>query len=78
MEEYKTRLMIEFKELTTKIDKLKEFMTTIKFESLDMVSAILMKNQLSFMIGYQQCLYDRINLTITIKEMEEFDKNEKE
>lgn len=78
MEEYKKRLLIEFSELNAKKNKLEEFIGTIKFEELDMPVKILMKNQLIFMKGYLQTLYDRINLTISALEMNEFDKESKQ
>ena len=78
MEEYKKRLLIEFSELNAKKNKLEEFIGTIKFEELDIPVKILMKNQLVFMKGYLQTLYDRINLTISTLEMNEFDKESKQ
>lgn len=78
MEEYKKRLLIEFSELNAKKNKLEEFIGTIKFEELDIPITILMKNQLIFMKGYLQTLYDRINLTISALEMNEFDKESKQ
>ena len=77
MEEYKKRLLIEFSELNAKKTKLEEFIGTIKFEELDIPIKILMKNQLIFMKGYLQTLYDRINLTISALEINEFDKENK-
>ena len=77
MEEYKKRLLIEFSELNAKKNKLEEFIGTIKFEGLDMPVKILMKNQLVFMKGYLQTLYDRINLTISALEINKFDKESK-
>ena len=78
MEEYKKRLLIEFSELNVKKNKLEEFIGTIKFEELDIPVKILMKNQLVFMKGYLQTLYDRINLTISALEINEFDKENKQ
>ena len=77
MEDYKKRLLIEFSELNAKKTKLEEFIETIKFEGLDIPVKILMKNQLVFMKGYLQTLYDRINLTILALEINEFDKENK-
>ena len=77
MEDYKKRLLIEFSELSAKKNKLEEFIGTIKFEELDIPVKILMKNQLIFMKGYLQTLYDRINLTISALEINEFDKENK-
>jgi hypothetical protein len=74
MEEYKIRLMVEFKQLCSKVDKLREFINSDKYKTLDPTIAVLMKNQLAFMEGYRASLYDRINLTISIKEMKEFDQ----
>ena len=77
MEDYKKRLLIEFSELNAKKTKLEEFIETIKFEGLDIPVKILMKNHLVFMKGYLQTLYDRINLTISALEINEFDKENK-
>lgn len=77
MEEYKKRLLIEFSELNAKKNKLEEFVGSSKFEGLDIPVKILMKNQLVFMKGYLQTLYDRINLTISILEINELDKENK-
>lgn len=74
MEEFKKRLLNEFSELNAKINKLKVFLDTAKFEELDTPVKILMKNQLIFMEGYLQTLYDRINLTISALEINEYDK----
>ena len=77
MEEYKKRLLIEFSELNVKKNKLEEFVGSSKFEGLDIPVKILMKNQLVFMKGYLQTLYDRINLTISALEINKFDKESK-
>lgn len=77
MEEYKKRLLIEFSELNAKKNKLEEFVGSSKFEGLDIPVKILMKNQLVFMKGYLQTLYDRINLTISALEINKFDKESK-
>ena len=77
MEDYKKRLLIEFSELNAKKTKLEEFIETIKFEGLDIPVKILMKNQLIFFFFYLQTLYDRINLTISALEINEFDKENK-
>ena len=77
MEEYKKRLLIEFSELNAKKNKLEEFVGSSKFEGLDIPVKILMKNQLVFMKGYLQTLYDRINLTISALDINKFDKESK-
>ena len=74
MEEHKKRLLKEFSELNAKKTDLEEFIGSLKFEGLDIPVKILMKNQLVFMKGYLQTLYDRINLTISILEINEIDK----
>ena len=78
MEDCKKRLLKEFSELNAKKTDLEEFIGSSKFEGLDMPVKILMKNQLVFMKGYLQTLYDRINLTISALEMNEFDKESKQ
>ena len=74
MEEYKKRLLEEFSDLNTKKVKLEEFVGSLKFEELDIPVKLLMKNQLVYMKGYLQTLYDRINLTISALEINEYDK----
>lgn len=76
MEEYKKRLMIEFRELNEKIEKLKVFIQASPlFEQSQPVVQVLMKNQLIHMEGYRLTLYDRINLTISEQEIKEFDND---
>lgn len=74
MEEYKKRLLEEFSDLNTKKVKLEGFIGSLKFEELDIPIKLLMKNQLVYMKGYLQTLYDRINLTISALEINEYDK----
>ena len=74
MEDYKKRLLEEFSDLNTKKVKLEGFIGSLKFEELDIPIKLLMKNQLVYMKGYLQTLYDRINLTITALEINEYDK----
>lgn len=74
MEEYKKRLLEEFSDLNTKKVKLEGFVGSLKFEELDIPVKLLMKNQLVYMKGYLQTLYDRINLTISTLEINEYDK----
>ena len=74
MEEYKKRLLEEFSDLNTKKVKLEGFVGSLKFEELDIPVKLLMKNQLVYMKGYLQTLYDRINLTISALEINEYDK----
>ena len=74
MEEYKKRLLEEFSDLNTKKVKLEGFVGSLKFEELDIPIKLLMKNQLVYMKGYLQTLYDRINLTISALEINEYDK----
>lgn len=74
MEDYKKRLLEEFSDLNTKKVKLEGFVGSLKFEELDIPVKLLMKNQLVYMKGYLQTLYDRINLTISALEINEYDK----
>ena len=74
MEEYKKRLLEEFSDLNTKKVKLEGFVGSLKFEELDIPVKLLMKNQLVYMKGYLQTLYDRINLSISALEINEYDK----
>ena len=74
MEDYKKRLLEEFSDLNTKKVKLEGFVGSLKFEELDIPVKLLMKNQLVYMKGYLQTLYDRINLTISTLEINEYDK----
>lgn len=75
MEDFKKRILNEFTELNDKCEKLGNFINTNKLynESLPEIQ-VLMRNQLRFMEGYRQCLYDRIQLIITEKELEEFEE----
>ena len=74
MEDYKKRLLEEFSDLNIKKVKLEGFIGSLKFEELDIPVKLLMKNQLVYMKGYLQTLYDRINLTISALEINEYDK----
>lgn len=75
MEDYKKRLIQEFKELDDRCTKLNMFITeSPKYKELGEEMQVLMNEQLQYMQGYLKCLYKRINLTITIKEIEEYDK----
>ena len=74
MEDYKKRLLEEFSDLNTKKVKLEGFVGSLKFEELDIPVKLLMKKQLVYMKGYLQTLYDRINLTISALEINEYDK----
>lgn len=74
MEDYKKRLLEEFSDLNIKKVKLEGFVGSLKFEELDIPVKLLMKNQLVYMKGYLQTLYDRINLTISALEINEYDK----
>ena len=74
MEDYKKRLLEEFSDLNIKKVKLEGFIDSLKFEELDIPVKLLMKNQLVYMKGYLQTLYDRINLTISALEINEYDK----
>ena len=74
MEDYKKRLLEEFSDLNIKKVKLEGFIGSLKFEELDIPIKLLMKNQLVYMKGYLQTLYDRINLTISALEINEYDK----
>lgn len=71
---YKSRLMLEFNELSDKINKLTSFIKTEKFEELEISIQLLMKNQLLFMKGYLQTVYDRINLTMTKNEINKIEE----
>ena len=74
MEDYKRRMLIEFQDLENKCANLSSFIiSNLKYEQSSNEIQLLLRNQLRYMEGYRQCLYDRIMLTVTKKEMEEFD-----
>lgn len=78
MEEFKIRLIDEFKELDSRCTKLNTFITdNKKYQELPQEQQVLMNQQLQYMQGYLKCLYERINLTISLKEMNEYDKIKK-
>lgn len=74
LEEWKERLLIEFIEVNGRTSKLEEFVKNSSiYEGMDTSSKLLLKNQLHYMLGYRQCLYDRINLTVSPTEIATFD-----
>lgn len=78
MEEFKIRLIEEFKELDERCSKLNIFIDeNKKYKELSEEQQILMSEQLQYMLGYLKCLYKRINLTISVKELDEYDKIKK-
>lgn len=77
MEDFKRRLLIEFKELNQRCTKLSEFIKKSPiYKDMDNQNMFLLKTQLIFMEGYRQCLYERINQVISVEEMAEFDREE--
>ena len=77
-EQVKERLQIELRELTLKVNKLKIFLETDKFEKLvinNQPQAALLKLQLEVMKNYEKLLISRIaNLEDIIKK--EVEQNE--
>lgn len=61
MEEYQKRMVEEYKELNTKIDKLRAFLAT-KEDTLSVEQFRLMKSQLYSMLTYSSILLMRLNL----------------
>lgn len=56
----KERVEIERKELIEKLDKLKVFLTTEKFKSLNQEQQALLTNQSKIMTEYVDCLENRL------------------
>lgn len=61
MEEYQKRMVEEYEELNTKIDKLRTFLAT-KEDTLSVEQFRLMKSQLYSMLTYSSILLMRLNL----------------
>jgi hypothetical protein len=65
MEDFKKRLIIEYKELSEKVEKLKGFLQNEKSDKFfedEFLQANLLVIQLSNMLAYLQCLELRMNL----------------
>ena len=60
MEDFKTRLKTEQKELESKLDKLDNFILSDKFKGVDDVQRALMQVQATAMNSYNQCLKERL------------------
>lgn len=61
-ESFDDRLKIEIEELTSKYEKLSDFILTDKFKSLGSDQRELMKKQSEYMAGYVDCLNKRYAL----------------
>lgn len=60
MNELKSKLIKEQKELTEKLDKLDAFLISEKIETIDDVQRALLHVQATAMNTYSQCLLERI------------------
>ena len=60
MEDFKTRLKTEQKELESKLDKLDNFILSDKFKGVDDVQRALLQVQATAMNSYNQCLKERL------------------
>lgn len=65
MEDFKKRLLIEKEELDDKRIKLRSFLQTEKFNSLDIKNRNLLIKQFKVMTEYSNILKKRIDLIIT-------------
>lgn len=65
MEDFKKRLLIEKEELDDKRIKLRNFLQTEKFNSLDIKNRNLLIKQFKVMTEYSNILKKRIDLIIT-------------
>lgn len=62
MEDFKTRLVQEQKELEEKLDKLNTFNESDKFQELEYAQRTLLIIQASAMYTYNECLKARISI----------------
>lgn len=62
MEDFKERLLIEKRELASKVVKLSDFVTGEQFAELELRQQELLSEQLVHMQGYLHILTDRIEL----------------
>lgn len=60
MSDFKTRLVEEQVQLEDKLSKLKSFIESDKFESIDDAQRALLKAQANAMSTYNQCLKERL------------------
>lgn len=60
MSDFKTRLVEEQVQLEDKLSKLKSFIESDKFESIDDAQRALLKVQTNAMSTYNQCLKERL------------------
>lgn len=60
MSDFKTRLVEEQVQLEDKLSKLKSFIESDKFESVDDAQRALLKVQANAMSTYNQCLKERL------------------
>lgn len=60
MSDFKTRLVEEQVQLEDKLSKLKSFIESDKFESIDDAQRALLKVQANAMSTYNQCLKERL------------------
>ena len=60
MSDFKTRLINEQDELSQKIDKLGQFLSSVNIKSIDEYQTTILKIQISAMKTYHDCLIARI------------------
>jgi hypothetical protein len=60
MSDFKTRLEAEKAELSEKLTKLREFISSEAFKEIDAVQMTLLNVQIKSMETYSQCLLERI------------------
>lgn len=60
MSDFRTRLETEKAELSEKLEKLRDFIASEKFQEIDAVQMTLLNIQVKAMETYSQCLLERI------------------
>jgi len=60
MSDFRQRLEIEKAELSEKLEKLRDFISSEKFQEIDTVQMTLLNIQVKAMETYSQCLLERI------------------
>lgn len=61
MSDFRLRLNDEYTQLTQRMDKLKNFIASVKFDELPEVDRLDLKSQYIFMTGYLEVLERRVS-----------------
>jgi hypothetical protein len=62
MSDFKTRLLAEFNELTERMNKLRDFIDSEAFKSINSTQQSLLRIQYNAMLTYWECLNQRCTL----------------